>query len=109
MQRNGRIQNKKFLQWIRSNYINVKAVGQIEDLVQEVSKITESFQFEEKDYRRELDTASLKIRSCTSFREMVLSCLITSFSPSLCKFSGNPDIGYTIVNQRKPVQIYGVQ
>ena len=38
---------------------------------------------------------------------MVLSCLITSFSPNLCKFSGNPRIGYTLVNQRKPVQIYG--
>ena len=36
---------------------------------------------------------------------MVLSCLITSFSPNLCKYSGNSQIGYTLVNQRKPVQI----
>lgn len=38
---------------------------------------------------------------------MVLSCLITSFSPNLCKYSGNPHIGYTLVNQKRPVQIYG--
>lgn len=38
---------------------------------------------------------------------MILSCLITSFSPNLCKYSGNPHIGYTLVNQRRPVQIYG--
>ncbi len=37
---------------------------------------------------------------------MVLSCLITSFSPNLCKYSGNPNIGYTLVNQRRPVQIH---
>ena len=38
---------------------------------------------------------------------MILSCLVTSFSPNLCKYSGNPHIGYTLVNQRRPVQIYG--
>jgi hypothetical protein len=38
---------------------------------------------------------------------MVLSCLVTSFSPNLCKYSGNPHIGYTLVNQQRPVQIYG--
>jgi hypothetical protein len=33
--------------------------------------------------------------------------LVTSFSPNLCKYSGNPHIGYTLVNQKRPVQIYG--
>ena len=48
-----------------------------------------------------------KIKKCVTFRDMVLSCLITSFSANLCKFSGNPHIGYTLVSQRKPVRIYG--
>ena len=33
--------------------------------------------------------------------------MITSFGPNLCKYSGNSNIGYTIVNQRRPIQIYG--
>lgn len=37
----------------------------------------------------------------------MLSCLITSFSSNLCRYSENPHLGYTIVNQRRPVLIYG--
>ena len=37
---------------------------------------------------------------------MIVSCLVTSFSPNLCKYSGNPQIGFTLVNQRKPVKIF---
>jgi len=33
--------------------------------------------------------------------------LITTFSPNLCKYSGNPSIGYTIVGEQRPIQIYG--
>lgn len=67
----------------------------------------QSFTLQEANYLSEIQIAGSKIEKCNSFRDMVLSCLITSFSPNLCKFSGNPHIGYTLVNQRKPVQIYG--
>lgn len=32
---------------------------------------------------------------------------MTSFSPNLCKYSGNPHIGYTMVKHRRPLTIYG--
>lgn len=49
----------------------------------------------------------MKLRECKNFREVVLSCLITSFSANICKFSKNSHLGYTMVSQRKPLRIYG--
>lgn len=48
-----------------------------------------------------------KLRKCKGYKDVILSCLITSFCANLCKFSGNHQVGYTIVNQRRPVVIYG--
>lgn len=31
---------------------------------------------------------------------------MTSFAPYLCRFSGNPQIGYTLISQRRPIQIF---
>lgn len=89
------------------NYLNFKSLRQSEELVEEIGKIIHSFKIDNDYFKEEIVRASEKIRKCKSFREVILSCLITSFASNLCKFTGNPHIGYTIVNQRRPVQIYG--
>jgi hypothetical protein len=37
----------------------------------------------------------------------LLLSLVSSFVPNLCRYSGNPEIGYTLISQRKAIQIYG--
>jgi hypothetical protein len=36
-----------------------------------------------------------------------MSCLLSSFCQNLCLYSGNSIIGYTLINQKLPIQIYG--
>ena len=45
--------------------------------------------------------------NCRSFKDILLSCLITSFAANLCLYSNNERIGYTLIAQEKPIQIYG--
>ena len=87
--------------------MNFKTLYQSEDLVEEISKIINLFKVDETYYNAEIKKSCSKIKKCSNFREIVMSCLITSFSSNLCKYSGNPHLGYTIVNQKRPVQIYG--
>jgi hypothetical protein len=103
----GKSFNSELSEWMRKNFLNFKTLRQSEDLVDEISKIISVFKINEDYFSQEIKKASIKISKCKSFREIVLSCLISSFSSNLCKFSGNPHIGYTIVNQRRPMQIYG--
>lgn len=49
----------------------------------------------------------MKIIRCKSFKEIILACLTTSFCANLCIYSGNPHVGYTLVSQRRPIQLYG--
>jgi hypothetical protein len=39
--------------------------------------------------------------------ELVMSCMITSFCINLCLYSGDPNIGYTLITQKKPINLYG--
>ena len=36
-----------------------------------------------------------------------MACLITSFVPNLCLYSEDPQIGYTLINQQRPIAVYG--
>jgi len=38
---------------------------------------------------------------------MILACLTTSFCTNLCLYSGDPQIGYTLISQKRPIQLYG--
>jgi hypothetical protein len=42
---------------------------------------------------------------CKNVNEIILACLMSSFSSNLCLYSGNPKIGYTLISKRKPIQI----
>jgi hypothetical protein len=99
--------SKELNEWIKSSYLNYRALGQINELINEIAKVIEDYNLNERDYEEEFDNVKCKLRECKSFREVILSCLITSFSANLCKFSGSLDVGYTVVSQRRPIQIYG--
>ena len=48
-----------------------------------------------------------KLNTYRSNQDRILSCLTTSFCTNLCLYSGNPFIGYTYMNQKRTVVIYG--
>lgn len=49
----------------------------------------------------------MKLKNCKTEKNVILSCLITSFAANLCLFSENENIGYTIISQKIPAKIYG--
>jgi hypothetical protein len=55
----------------------------------------------------ELAEVKYKLRYCKSYNDILLLSLVTSFVPNLCRYSGNPEIGYTLISQHRPIQIYG--
>ncbi len=101
------INNKKALrEWTQKHYLNLKTLNQSQELIEEISNILGSFPISLDQYQGEIKLAAEKIKKCKNYREIVLSCLISSFSPNLCKYSGNPELGFTLVNQRRPVQVF---
>lgn len=99
---------KELYNWINDNFLSSKSLNQTDDLIYEILKIASSFTIEDKFYENELDNVQSKVMECKSRRDIILSCLLTSFSPNICKFSGNSHLGYTMVSQRKPLRIYGM-
>lgn len=55
----------------------------------------------------DLDEIKEKLRHCKTFNDILMACLITSFIPNLCIYSEDPQIGYTLINQERPIAIYG--
>ncbi len=51
--------------------------------------------------------AKLKITTAKNYDEILISCLTTSFCANLCLYSGNPWMGYTLISQKRQIQIYG--
>ena len=95
-------------QWVNNNFLSFKTLNQTQDLIHQIQKIISGFTIDPRRYEEDLDKVKSKLRYCNSSRQIILSCLITSFSPNICKFSGNSHIGYTMVSQRKPLKIYGM-
>lgn len=94
--------------WIKLLFINKKVLKQMRELEQEIVKIVRVFinlQFSQLE--NEIDDVKTKLRYCTTYNEVILLALASSFVPNLCRYSGNPEIGYTLVSQRKSIQIYG--
>lgn len=54
-----------------------------------------------------MSQAKVKFLNCKSSKDIILACLATSFCTNICRYSGNPNVGYTFVSQKKPIQIYG--
>lgn len=50
---------------------------------------------------------SAKLLQAKSVREILLSCLVSSFATNLALYSGNEQLGYTIVSLDITMQIYG--
>ncbi len=48
-----------------------------------------------------------RLRYCKTYNDVLMISLVSSFLPNLCRYSGNAEIGYTLVSQRRPIQIYG--
>lgn len=74
----------------------------------EISKLVIDYiRLDFQQLENELSEVKYKLRYCGSYKEILLLALVTSFVPNLCRYSGNPEIGYTLVSQRRPIQIYG--
>ena len=95
--------------WIRSNYLTKKTLYQVQELIFDINEIIKNFKLDTKDpsITYLADTIKLKLKYCKDVDDVILSCMVTSFSVNLCLYSNNPRVGYTLVLQKKTVNIYG--
>jgi hypothetical protein len=69
--------------------------------------VIDCIQLDFSQLENELDQVKFKLRYCKSYNDILLLSLVTSFVPNICRYSGNPEIGYTLISQSRPIQIYG--
>ena len=62
---------------------------------------------DEEGIKNELQSIKAKLLSCQKAEDIILSSLITSFAASICIYSNNPHLGYTLISQQITVQMYG--
>lgn len=51
--------------------------------------------------------AKRKLKTVSKSNEAVFSCLLTSFINNLALYSGHELVGYTVISNQIPIQIYG--
>lgn len=97
--------------WIKEFYLSKKALKQVKELESEIIKIITSIarsnKFKLNQLEDEIDEVKEKLRHCHSLNDVLMACLITSFVPNLCIYSEDPQIGYTLISQERPIAIYG--
>lgn len=91
----------------REKFLNRKSLFQSRDLVREINSIIEMIHVNVKDFGSYADELRDRLQKYSSDEDLILSCLVTSFCQNLCLFSGDAQIGYTLVAAKQPVQIYG--
>lgn len=81
--------NKKLNDWIYNHYLSKKTLNQVRELEREIMQIIRVCSINEEELKSELIEAEAKLMSAKSVREVLLSCLVSSFATNLALYSGN--------------------
>lgn len=88
-------------------YLNKKTLFQAQELVKEICIIIRGVTLNLQKFGDYVAWMRRKIDKFRSDKDLVTSCLLSSFCQNICLYSGDTAIGYTHVKTETPVQIYG--
>jgi hypothetical protein len=92
--------------FVRERFLNKKSMFEAKDLINEIMTIVGKINLRPEDFEDYAYEVQAKIANFPDTKDLVLSCLLASFCQNLCLFSNNAQIGYTMICNQQPIQIF---